>query len=121
MKEYFKNKYECLNWGSKRWETLNARMQFRGVWNPHSLHEVRVFEIASQSIKIDMLITLFIEQLSASKEIVHHTIEPIFGVHTTPSGYIPDWSEITWIINEFETVSALLGRRILKASYHTVC
>lgn len=45
-----------------------------------------VYEIASQSIKIDMLIALFIEQFSASKEIVYHTIELIFVVQTTLMG-----------------------------------
>ena len=47
---------------------------------PPFKHEVRVFEIASQSIKIDMLIALFIEQFNTSKEIVRHTIELIWNV-----------------------------------------
>ena len=53
---------------------------------PPFKHEVRGFEIASQSIKIDMLIALFIEQFNASKEIVYRTMELIFGVQTTLVG-----------------------------------
>ena len=39
-----------------------------------------MFAIASQSIKIDMLVALLIEQFSASKDIVYHTLELTFGV-----------------------------------------
>ena len=51
-------------------------------------HEVRVFETTSQSIKIDVLIALFIEQFNASKviNIVHHIIELSSGVQNTLAG-----------------------------------
>ena len=51
-------------------------------------HEVRVFETTSQSIKIDVLIALFIEQFNTSKvtNMVHHTIELSSGVQNALAG-----------------------------------
>ena len=51
-------------------------------------HEVRVFEITSQLIEIDVLIALFIEQFNASKviNIVRHTTLLVFGVQNTLAG-----------------------------------
>ena len=68
--------------GSKHRETRNARG--REAFE----HEVRDFEKTFQSIKIDVLIALFIEQFSASKiiNIVHHTIELSSGVQNTLAG-----------------------------------
>ena len=82
--------FQQVNDNSKHRETLKillyAFVVSRCLESPF-INEVRVFEIASQSIRIDILIALFTEQLNASKEIVHHT-ELIFGVQTTLAGYV---------------------------------
>ena len=74
-----------FEWGFQTTRNYECFYCFEVFGSPFK-HEVRVFEIASQSIKIDKLIVLFIEQFNASKEIVHHTIELIFGVQTTLVG-----------------------------------
>ena len=46
------------------------------------------FCVASQLIKIDMLIALFIKLFNASKEIVDHSLELSFEVQTTLARYV---------------------------------